>query len=92
VADNNSTTDVDINDQQIQAFFDTDTITPPNDQQTQLRKRVSINMAQRDTTLFAFVRLWAALAELLAPIFATIAAKRKITKFTHKNNSSPDKT
>ncbi len=92
MADNDSTNHVDINDQQIQALFNNDTITPPNDQQKRLRKRVSFNMAQRDTTLFAFVRLWTALAELLAPIFATIAAKRNITKLTQKKHSSPDKT
>lgn len=36
-------------------------------------KRARANVAQRDTLAFAIVRMWTALAALLAPLFAAFA-------------------
>lgn len=36
-------------------------------------KRARANVAQRDTLSFAVVRMWTALAALLAPLFAALA-------------------
>ena len=33
------------------------------------------NLAQRDTIMFAFIKLWTTVAEMLAPIFAALAVK-----------------
>ena len=39
-------------------------------------RRVRANVAQRDTLIFALVRIWSALAALLAPVFAALATSQ----------------
>jgi hypothetical protein len=48
-----------------------------------------MNLAQRDTTTFAFVRLWTTLAELLAPIFAAFATKKASPRLLKRDKKSP---
>ena len=43
---------------------------------TKTLRRVRANVAQRDTLVFALVRIWSALATLLAPIFAALATRQ----------------
>ncbi len=39
-------------------------------------RRVRAGVGQRDSLLFAIVKFWTVVAELLAPIFAQLAARR----------------
>jgi len=92
VVDNKSDSDSSANDEQLLAFFNTEKIDAPDTLVTQQRiqRRTRMNLAQRDTTTFAFVRLWTTLAELLAPIFAAFAAK-KTSSHLIKNNIKSNK-
>jgi hypothetical protein len=78
VADNNSGSDIQVDDEELLAFFNKDKVEAPDTlvSQQRIQRRTRMNLAQRDTTTFAFVRLWTTLAELLAPIFAAFAAKK----------------
>jgi hypothetical protein len=92
VVDNKSDSDCSANDEQLLAFFNTEKIETPDTLVTQQRiqRRTRMNLAQRDTTTFAFVRLWTTLAELLAPIFAAFAAK-KVSPHLIKSNIKANK-
>lgn len=75
--------DQNVADEEMKALFaDKSDVTKqsvePNLDQQRLRvlKRIRMNAAQSDTVLFAFIKLWTTLAELLAPIFANFAAKK----------------
>lgn len=87
MADNNSGSDIQVNDEELLAFFNADKVEAPDTlvSQQRIQRRTRMNLAQRDTTTFAFVRLWTTLAELLAPIFAAFAAK-KASPHMMKNN------
>lgn len=54
-------------------------VTPPTGTKTPLTdkviRRARAGVGQRDTLLFAIVRIWTVVAELLAPIFAQLAAR-----------------
>jgi hypothetical protein len=78
VVDNNTDSDSPVNDDELLAFFNADKVEAPDTlvSQQRIQRRTRVNLAQRDTTTFAFVRLWTTLAELLAPIFAAFAAKK----------------
>lgn len=48
----------------------------PEESETRLSRalaRARASVGQRDTMLFAFVRVWTTLAQLLAPVFAHLA-------------------
>ncbi len=49
--------------------------------------RARRQVGQRDTLAFALVRIWAALARLLAPLFAFFGEKQART--LHQNTSGP---
>ena len=73
-------------EQDIQLLFSQDKVEPSSlDQQRQKAMlRVRAKTAQRDTMLFAFVKIWSTIAEILAPIFAAFASK----KATHFQSSA----
>ena len=60
---------------------------------SKVMRRARASVGQRDTLLFAIVRIWTVIAELLAPIFAQIAARqaefsaRKLAKTTDQSES-----
>ena len=73
--------DPDLDDQNIKALFGSDkTLSVPalTEQRREAITRARANVAQRDTILFAFIKIWTVLADLLAPLFASFAAKRNI--------------
>ncbi|MDH3511370.1 MAG: hypothetical protein OER85_11010 [Gammaproteobacteria bacterium] len=41
-----------------------------------LMRRVRAGIGQRDTLLFAFVRIWTVVVRLLAPVFAQLAVRK----------------
>ena len=86
MADNNSGSDIQVNDEELLAFFNTDKVEAPDTlvSQQRIQRRTRVNLAQRDTTTFAFVRLWTTLAELLAPIFCCVCCKKSITAHDEK--------
>ena len=64
--------------------------TGPPDLSKTLR-RVRANVAQRDTLLFALVRVWSVLAALLAPIFAALATQQARTTLERGTPPRPSK-
>lgn len=53
--------------------------TPPQRKMTltdRVLRRARRGVAQRDTVLFAIVRIWQVIAELLAPVFAQLAERQ----------------
>ena len=42
-------------------------------------KRVRTSVGQRDSLLFAIVKIWAAIAEMLAPVFAQLGERQAAT-------------
>jgi hypothetical protein len=81
-------------DKQIKAFFNNDEI--PSDEAIAKQRRRAVarsraNVAQRDTILFAFVKLWTTIAEMLAPIFAAFAVKQANSQSTRYSNKQHDK-
>lgn len=71
--------DSDTIDHDIKALFDAEE-PPSSDEMAKQRKknraRVQANVAQRDTIMFAFVKVWTVLADMLAPLFAAFATKK----------------
>lgn len=66
----------------------------PSDEQPDLSstlRRVRANVAQRDTLVFALVRIWSALAALLAPIFAALATQQARTQLQRGESPRPSK-
>jgi len=56
---------------------------PVSDKSIDKQRKIAIHRArssvgQRDTIMFAFIKIWTVLADLLAPIFATFAAKKNM--------------
>ncbi len=43
-------------------------------------KRLRTRVGQRDSMLFAVVRIWTVIAEMLAPVFAQLAERRAATQ------------
>ncbi|MGH1487680.1 MAG: hypothetical protein ACRBCI_15825 [Cellvibrionaceae bacterium] len=82
-------------DKKIKAFFDADKAASPDEDITQQRNRAiarsRANIAQRDTILFAFVKLWTTIAEILAPIFAALAVKQANNRQQHYSNKQSNK-
>lgn len=80
-------------DPQVKAWLES--AKPPTDQIMEKQRiatvqRARASIGQRDTVMFAFIKLWTVLADMLAPIFANFAAKRaiamkpKTTQYLHK--------
>ena len=72
-------------DLQVKALFDADKSLSGvelGDSRQKNIARVKANVAQRDTMLFAFVKVWTVLADILAPIFAAFATKKASAKHT----------
>jgi hypothetical protein len=66
-------------DEQLKALLAADLPHRPVGEQTRKALRRSrANVAQRDTLLFAFIKLWTTLAEMLAPLFAAFASKHVV--------------
>ena len=69
-----------------------------SDRLARAMKRVRASVGQRDSLLFAFVKIWTAIAEMLAPIFAQLgerraanaARSRRLPTPTTKSPSSSD--
>jgi len=53
--------------------------------------RARSSIGQRDTVMFAFVKMWTVLADLLAPIFAALSVKKNLaskpTQINKKTNN-----
>lgn len=54
--------------------------------------RARVTMAQRDTILFAFIKIWATIAEMLAPLFAAFATKHARHSRPASRSKSPNHT
>lgn len=86
--------DADPPDHEIKALLGS---TPPlSEQDVGKQRRATINRArssigQRDTVMFAFVKMWTVLADLLAPIFAALSVKKNLaskpTQINKKTNN-----
>ena len=50
--------------------------TRSDDRIARAMKRMRVSVGQRDSLLFAVVKIWTAIAELLAPIFAQLGERR----------------
>lgn len=79
----------DLSNQQIKMLFGRDQALPKHllekQRQTAIQ-RARTTVGQRDTILFAFIKMWTVLADLLAPLFASFAAnKHAMTKPTSIN-------
>lgn len=83
------------NDEQIKRFLAAEkaSIKPfPEDKHRSAMARARFNLGQQDTIVFAFVRVWASLAKMLAPIFAFLAVKHarqhnfKPSRDSHKDS------
>ncbi|MEM9173040.1 MAG: hypothetical protein AAGA84_10080 [Pseudomonadota bacterium] len=48
-------------------------------------RRVRAGVGQRDSMLFAFVKFWTVIAEMMAPIFARIAERQAQHQHTPKD-------
>lgn len=87
--------DADPSDQEIKALLGSTPTLSEKDvgkqrQDTISRARSSIG--QRDTIMFAFIKMWTVLADLLAPIFATLAVKKNVaSKPTQVNKKTKNK-
>ena len=69
---------------------------PPTDQMMEKQRIATVQRArssigQRDTVMFAFIKLWTVLADILAPIFASFAAKRAIAMKPNTTKHLPKK-
>lgn len=90
MVNNTSDSDSPMNDEELLAFFKADKVEAPDTlaSQKRMQRRTRMNLAQRDTTTFAFVRLWTTLAELLAPIFAAFTVKKASSRLLKANITS----
>ena len=68
--------------------------TDSNKQLSNTLKTAKSEQGQKDTIMFAFVNIWVTMAELLAPLFATIAVKNSqaINPKFKKQSSRSDKS
>lgn len=73
-----------MNDDDFERLF-ADDIEPDPESLKKSVKKAKTSVGQRDTLLFAFVNIWVAMAELLAPMFANLAIKNS-EKLNPKNN------
>jgi hypothetical protein len=75
---NDTDPDQGFSDEDIKALLNTDA-EPQNTHYEKHRSaaiaRAKSNVAQRDTILFAFIKVWTTIAEMLAPIFAAFSSK-----------------
>ncbi len=72
----------DNDDTRIKALFDAAPEPEPGPERDPLdrvMKRVRAGVGQRDTLLFAIVRIWTTIAEMLAPVFAQLGERRAET-------------
>ncbi|MEM8983314.1 MAG: hypothetical protein AAGC71_09820 [Pseudomonadota bacterium] len=72
----------DNDDTRIKALFDAappPDADPEHDPLDRVMPRVRAGVGQRDTLLFAIVRIWTAIAEMLAPVFAQLGERRAET-------------
>jgi uncharacterized protein YacL (UPF0231 family) len=61
-------------DDELERWFKDET--KPNDKNIQsVLKTAKKNVGQKDTLMFAFVKIWVTMAELFAPLFANLAIK-----------------
>lgn len=49
---------------------------PTSNRLSQVLRRASAGVGQRDSILFAVVKIWTSIAEMLAPIFAQFAERK----------------
>jgi hypothetical protein len=86
--------DNEFSDEKIKALLNTDshpTASHYKKQRAAAIARAKSNIAQRDTILFAFIKVWSTIAEMLAPIFAAFAAKSAHQQSYLKANKERDK-
>lgn len=84
----------DPSDHKIKALFGSAPALPEETIEKQRSKtihRARSSVGQRDTILFAFIKMWTALADVLAPLFANFSAKKSVstkpTKINKPNNT-----
>jgi len=70
-------------------------VQPPGGTKTGLTdkvmRRTRAGVGQRDTLLFAIVRIWKVIAELLAPLFAQLAVRQATLAAGRSSNDSTPK-
>lgn len=72
-----------LSDQQIKSLFGNEESVKAEELDRHRSKtliRARANLGQRDTIMFAFIKMWTVLAEVLAPVFASFSAKKPLTK------------
>lgn len=75
-------------DQQLKALFSADLADQDkkNDHVRTAISRTRFNVAKKDAVSFSLVKIWIAIAEMLAPLFAHFAAKKYSSdRFKHKS-------
>ena len=82
------------NDEQIKRFLAAEKASAkpfPEAKHQSAMARARFSIGQQDTIAFAFIRIWASLAKMLAPIFAFIAVKNAgHFKFKPSSNNHKD--
>jgi hypothetical protein len=81
-----------MNDEKFENLFKDSQIEPNKDNVDKALKKAKAETGQKDTLMFAFVNIWVAMAELLAPLFANIAIKNSQSlNPKHKHPSAQQK-
>lgn len=74
-------------DEELERWFKDDT-TPDDEAIQSVLKAAKQNIGQKDTFMFAFVKIWVTMAELFAPLFANLAIKNSKAFKPKKPNTS----